>query len=169
MKKSNITLVFVLILCLIIITACSKNVGQDVEGLKLDTINGQSQLDIPSYMGIYNAIDFNFNSDNKGVVTIYTNAEKDDEGDFMWDDSNKFMVVVEIKDKSYILMEEELVSLGMPHVDVFEDAYGKLHIILNDKRTAVYKVYDHEYNVKNSTFDRFSLLNFEGINYFGGI
>lgn len=169
MKKSNITLIFVLILCLISITACSKDAGQDVESLKVDTINGQSQLEIPSYMGIYNAIDFNFNDDNKGVVTIYTNAEKDDEGDFMWDDSNKFMIVVEINDKSFILMEEEVISLGIPHVDVLEDTDGKLHIILNDKRTAVYKVYDHEYNVQNSTFDRYLILNFEGINYFGSI
>ena len=70
--------------------------------------------------------EFDFNGDNiMEKVNTYTNAAKDEKGEIMWDDGQRWLIVVHSENKDYILFDD-YVQLGQINSYVYtidEDFY----------------------------------------------
>ncbi|MEA4816407.1 hypothetical protein SDC9_169653 [bioreactor metagenome] len=117
---------------------------------------------------LYSSIIFQLEGE-ESYVKIFTSAEKDSSGNFLFDDSNKFFISTSIGENSYVLLEEENIQLGRPKINVFEDSNGALHIILSDIRTAQYNVYEFVYDSKDQILNKTTVMENAGINYWGEI
>ena len=67
---------------------------------------------------------------------------------------------------SYVFLDE-MIQLGIPEADIWEDEQEKMHIVLRDVRTARYKVSDFVFNPEEKKFIGSDVLDGEGINYIG--
>ena len=66
-------------------------------------------------------------------------------------------------------MFDEQVQLGVPASDVWTDTDSQLHIVIRDVRTARYRITDYVYNQENQQFEGRFVMDYDGINYWGGI
>lgn len=122
----------------------------------------------PGQLNLYRDMEFQYGGED-GRVLIYTSAEEDSGGVWMWDDSQSFTILAVIGENTYVLFGEEKVQLGFPEVDVFEDVDGVLHFVLRDVRTAQYKVYDFIYDEQEECLEGTLVMEYPGVNYWGGI
>ncbi len=88
------------------------------------------------------------------------------DGELALDDRGYFMIQAVSGEESYVLFDE-MVQLGVPEADVWIDAQEKLHIVLRDVRTALYRVTDFIYAPENKEFIGTDLLYADAINYIG--
>ena len=88
------------------------------------------------------------------------------DGELALDDRGHFMIQAVSGEESYVLFDE-MVQLGVPEADVWIDAQEKLHIVLRDVRTALYRVTDFIYAPENKEFIGTDLLYADAINYIG--
>lgn len=103
----------------------------------------------------------------KGEICIYTSAECDEDGEFMFDDGQEFYIYAHINDYYYTIFEKEHVQIGTPEVLVYEDFEEGLHIVLTDVRTA--KLSMVEYIFSDDTLLQNILIDNSGGNYIGKI
>ena len=63
------------------------------------------------------------------------------DGELTMDDSCRFLIQAVSGEDSYVFLDE-MIQLGIPEADIWEDEQEKMHIVLRDVRTARYKVSD---------------------------
>ncbi|MDO5726016.1 MAG: hypothetical protein Q4P29_06940 [Tissierellia bacterium] len=77
-------------------------------------------------------------------VSMFTNAQKDDTGHFMWDDGNEFLILARMENEDYVLFEER-VQLGQPEFYVFNED-NIFHIAILESSTAHLSFKDYTLN-----------------------
>ena len=84
------------------------------------------------------------------TIALYTSAEKDSKGEIMWDDGQNWLLIVQGKDKDYILFNDYL-QLGNIkfHVYTSDDI---LHINTVETTTAGIKVSDYKFDNGTNRF-----------------
>ena len=103
---------------------------------------------------------------NEWYVDFYTSAVQDSDGEFALDDSNRFFIRICSTADQYVIFDE-YVQLGIPEVDVFEDASGSLHVVLKDVRSSHYEVTDFAFDNRSYGFNRNTLIEKQAVNYLG--
>ena len=88
------------------------------------------------------------------------------DGELTMDDRNRFLIQAVSGDASYIFLDE-MIQLGVPEADVWVDEQDKLHIVLRDVRTAIYRVTDFVFNPAEKEFIGTDVLDGEGVNFIG--
>ena len=108
---------------------------------------------------IYQEFFYDFNGDDfEDHIVLYTSAEKDKNGEFMWDDGQHWSLVVEIDDKKYDLystylhgdMEFDMIELYkgeevIPSVRLSVNGWAGIQIYHYDYKNGVFesqKMYD---------------------------
>lgn len=64
-----------------------------------------------------------FSDNNKADICLYTSAQKDSDGEFMWDDGNQWVLEVKMKD-TYTLLDK-YVQMGKVNIIVGGDEKGE--------------------------------------------
>lgn len=119
-----------------------------------------------SEMNVFYELNTSDFSQDINSVEIYTNAEVDENGEFLWDDGHEFLVVARSDNGDYKLFEERI-QHGSIKVNVFlEDDIFKLSLF--DYGTAHIRFIIFEFNddhfIKNSLYEGTGNINMIGNN-----
>lgn len=106
-------------------------------------------------------IDFNGDG-KKETISMYTTAQRDDNGEMMWDDGQKWFLLINDEDDEYVLFDD-YVQLGTLEFWVFtsKDDY---HIMTLQTGSAVLKLSDYTYDHEKGSFVKKDIFNPEFLN-----
>lgn len=104
--------------------------------------------------------------DSQWELQIYVQEDMLIDGELTMDDSCRFLIQAVSGEDSYVFLDE-MIQLGIPEADIWEDEQEKMHIVLRDVRTARYKVSDFVSIQEEKKFIGSDVLDGEGINYIG--
>lgn len=121
----------------------------------------------PEGMTLYTSLPF-FCGENEWELRMYVTEGMVIDGELALDDLCRFQIRAVSGEKVYILFDEQ-VQLGVPASDVWTDTDNQLHIVIRDVRTARYRITDYVYNQENQQFEGRFVMDYDGINYWGGI
>lgn len=93
-------------------------------------------------------------------ITMYTRAEKDKNGNIMWDDGQDWMVLVEGKDKDYILFND-YVQLGTIQLFIYT-IDNDFYIATIQTGTANLKMTEYKFNRESKEFEATVNFNTSG-------
>ena len=94
------------------------------------------------------------------TVAMYTDAEKDPEGNIMWDDGQNWKIVVEGQDKSFVLFDQYLQLSSLEYfVYQVEDDF---HISIINSGTANLTLTDYRYIQDKEVFEKVVKSDTEG-------
>lgn len=103
------------------------------------------------------------NGDGKEeTIELYTTAQRDSKGEIMWDDGQKWFLIVKDKDKEYVLFDE-YVQLGTLEFWVY-DSRGESHIVTLQTGSAVLKLSDYVYDWEKDCYVKKDIFNPEYLN-----
>lgn len=83
-------------------------------------------------------------------ITLYTDAEQDEDGEWMFDDGHQWTLIAEVDEQVYKLFDERI---QMADLDL--NIYTKdedLHVILSQSSTAGFQVLDYTFDTESNTF-----------------
>lgn len=85
-------------------------------------------------------------------ISMYTTAEKDPEGNIMWDDGQNWTIAIEGKERDFIIFDDylQLASLEFFVYTIDEDFY----ISTVNSGTANLTLTDYKYDKENNTFEK---------------
>ena len=81
----------------------SPNATEEAEYKTIEKTDNNSYKDMNKYQDCFYDFD---HDDVEESVTLYTSAQKDSDGEFMWDDSQNWILAVEGNNGNYILYDE---------------------------------------------------------------
>ncbi len=93
-------------------------------------------------------------------ISLYTSAEEDNNGEFMFDDGQNWKLIVHDKDGDYELFND-YVQLGQPSFDLAQ-LDEDLYIFLNLKQSANIEVKKFKFDDKNKNFILIDSLGLDG-------
>ena len=96
------------------------------------------------------------------TIELYTTAQRDSKGEIMWDDGQKWFLIVKDKDKEYVLFDE-YVQLGTLEFWVY-DSRGESHIVTLQTGSAVLKLSDYVYDSGKDCYMKKDIFNPEYLN-----
>ena len=101
-----------------------------------------------------------YGDEEEEKIEMYVDAEKDDEGNIMWDDGQNWKMIVQGNDYSFILFEDylQLSSMDFFVYTIDEDFY----ISTVDSGTANLTMKEYKYNADNETFEKTIKSNTSG-------
>ena len=121
----------------------------------------------PEGMTLYTSLPF-FCGEDEWELRMYVTQGMVIDGGLALDGLCRFQIRAVSGEKVYILFDEQ-VQLGVPASDVWTDTDNQLHIVIRDVRTARYRITDYVYNQENQQFEGRFVMDYDGINYWGGI
>lgn len=119
-------------------------------------------LDI-SFLTLLDSASLDFNEDGKDeIISMYTTAPKDENGKMVWDDGQKWFLIVNNEDTEYVLFDD-YVQLGTLNFWLFSSK-DKQHIMTLQTGSAVLKLSDYMYDNEKGTFVKKEIFNPEFLN-----
>ena len=119
-------------------------------------------LDI-SFLTLLDSASLDFNEDGKDeIISMYTTAPKDENGKMVWDDGQKWFLIVNNEDTEYVLFDD-YVQLGTLNFWLFSSK-DKHHIMTLQTGSAVLKLSDYMYDNEKGTFVKKEIFNPEFLN-----
>ena len=127
-------------------------------------------------MALYSSYPFVYN-DSEWELQKYIQDDMYIDGELYLDDNAHFIIQAISKEKAYILFDEN-VQLGEPSADIWIDLNDRLHVVINDVRTARYRLIDFVYELNNlevnddyrsGVFAGTNIITADGINYLGSL
>lgn len=129
--------------------------GQDLEDtdeLETEIIDYTEDVDLDelTLLDSYSVDIYNDGEDE--TISMYTDAEKDPEGNIMWDDGQTWKIIVEGTDKNFLLFDDylQLASMEFFVYTVDDDFY----ISTISSGTANLTMENYKYNRENETFEK---------------
>ena len=104
-------------------------------------------------------IDFN-NDGYDEIIAMYVAAGRDDKGEIMWDDGQRWVLVVHGDNKDYVLYDD-YVQLGSIEFNVFTED-DDFYIVTKSVRTASLTVTQYEYKKSDDSFIKTVAYNIKG-------
>lgn len=118
-----------------------------------------------SGMTVYKTAKVETSSHGSAVINVYTDAQKDKNGEFMWDDGHQFMLTAEIGGNTYELNVKEHVQLGSLEFMAFEDMGNKgFHVIVKNITGAGIKIKEYVLEEGKTEFTGSSIYDIANIN-----
>lgn len=173
MKKAYIR---ILIICAVIgmigfisiLTACKiksdvSNESQDGDSTKW--ITAADSIDMDGMNLYWQNDNIYFSADINAKISLYVNAEKSEDGTFMFDDGQDWLLVMETSLGDYPLFPRKYVQLGRVSCAVFNDSNDISHVFVTIKQTAGYVLYDCVFDDCVKAFKVVPVYNAEDINF----
>lgn len=118
-----------------------------VEEIKsADTISLDGLTTLDEYI-----IDFNEDGHDE-KINMYVAAERGPDGEIMWDDGQRWVLVVHGENKDYVLYDD-YVQLGTINFNVLTND-DDFYITTTSIRTASFTVNQYKYNIENDSFEK---------------
>lgn len=120
-----------------------------------------------SDLTLLDSVKVDIDNDNKEeIIELYTTAQRDKNGEMMWDDGQKWFLLVHDEDKEYILFDE-YVQIGTLEFWVFTSK-NDYHILTLQTGSAVLKLSDYTYDIERESFVKKDIFNPEFLNVIHG-
>jgi len=135
-------------------------------------INPADSIDL-SGMNLYWQDDnLYFPEDNGAKLSLYVDAEKGDDGNFLYNDAHNWLLVMETSFGDYPLFPRKYLQLGKVEYAAFNefgsDAYDIFHVLVTVRQSAGYEIYDCIFNADSKAFQIAPVYNISNINPVGG-
>ncbi len=154
MKKS-ILIVMIMVLALVAFGCTTKEpieepVDEPTDNPTEVIIEPTDKVDVGN-LTVLDEFEFDFDNDDEAEkIALLTAAQKDSNGEVMWDDGQDWMLVVQDTDKDYVLVNE-YVQLGRIDFNVFT-ADEDFYISTLSPRTASLTLNLYKYDKGNDSF-----------------
>lgn len=113
-------------------------------------IKSQDKVDI-SNLTLLDQYIYDFNLDGfDEKISMYTAAQKDEKGNIMWDDGQRWLFVVEGKDQDYVLFDD-YVQIGTINYHIYTEN-DEFNILTSHVGTANLTLSNYKYNNKDQIF-----------------
>ncbi len=99
---------------------------------------------------------------NEEIIELYTTAERDSSGEVLWDDGQKWFLIVKDEDREYVLFDE-YVQLGVLDYWIFSSK-DECHIVTLQTGSAVFKLSEYSYVDDKDAFMKKEIYNPEFLN-----
>jgi hypothetical protein len=136
---------------------------QNEKNADIEKIAASDDIDFNG-MHIYWQTDVSVNSEENAVLSLFVNAEKNANGEFVLDDGNEWLLLMKYKSGDYPLFPRQYVQLGKVSCDVFFDNADILHILITVAQGANHKIYDCFFDNESNEIWSKSIYNAENIN-----
>jgi len=131
-----------------------------VDSIDLDGMNLISQTD-----NLY------FVADSNAKISLYVRAEKNDDGEFVFDDGQDWLLVVETSFGYFPLFPRAYLQLGRIDYTVFNaysgNAYDIFHVLVTKTQGAGIEMYEAIFNSDEQAFQVTPVYQYKNINYMG--
>lgn len=112
-------------------------------------------------LSILDEFDFDFDNDgNEEKFAMYSAAQRDLNGEIVWDDGQDWLFVVHDSDKDYVLVDE-YVQLGSTNFNIYT-IEEEFYIATYSGRTASLTLNIYHFNKENDTFEMTTPFNTKG-------
>lgn len=135
-------------------TGDSRN-GNTHNPVNTGTVQGMTLL-------VQQSIDID-NDGKEEKIEMYTSATKNNSGEVMWDDMNKWLLVLNKSDKIFKLFDGDI-QLGKLDFWVYSDEKSGFHIASIITRGESIQMTDHLYDITKNDFISSEILNIKDIN-----
>lgn len=146
-------------------TAEIAEAAETAESPEFTVIQGITDTSAPEGMALAETLPF-FQGDQEWKLEYYVQEDMLADGELALDDLCRFQIRAVSSDSAYVLFDDQ-VQLGVPAADVWTDEENRLHIVIRDTRTALYRITDFVYEEERDVFCGQETVNQEGINYWG--
>jgi len=128
----------------------SRGIGEGEGAVENEPIFPSNKLAIEDYT-ILDSYDYDIDGDGEEeTIALYTTAQRDSNGEIMWDDGQVWLLAVHDSDKDYELYNNYL-QLGSLQFYVFTSA-DSFHITTVENTTAGLKLVDYIFNKEDNSF-----------------
>jgi len=120
---------------------------------------------------IHRSENLNFSADANAKLSLYVNAAKGSDGQFLFDDGQDWLLIAEMFLRHYPLFPRKFVQLGRVHYAAFYEfggeAYDIFHVLVTVTQSAGYEIYDCIFDNDKKAFRVEPVYLAEGINPVG--
>lgn len=142
-------------------------VSQGQEDTAEEAVFLEPAVEAPEGMALYESCPF-FYEDEEWQLQMFAQEDMVIDGELALDDRCSFLIRIERPEGTYTLFSDT-VQLGVPSADIWIDTENKLHIVIQDIRTARYQITDYVYDKEQDGFLGRNVLAGDGINYAGSV
>jgi len=112
---------------------------------------------------LLDSTDVDLNGDGKDeIIELYTTAQRDSSGEVLWDDGQKWFLIVKDKNKEYVLFDE-YVQLGVLDYWIFTSK-DECYMVTLQTGSAVFKLSEYSYVDQKDAFVKKDMYNPEFLN-----
>lgn len=123
-------------------------------------IKPQAKLDLDNLTLLDQYLyDFNLNGFEE-EISMYTSAQKDPDGNVMWDDGQRWVFIIEGEDEDYVLFDG-YVQIGKIDFHIYTED-NKFNILTSQVGTANLTLFNYEYNDENGVFEKTKVFDTSG-------
>lgn len=121
----------------------------------------------PEQMALHTALSIS-DGEEEWEFRVYAQEDMVVDGELFLDDRCRFQIRA-VSDTGVYVLFDETVQLGVPAGDVWTDTEGRLHVVIREAQSARYRITDYVYDEESETFLGETVLDGEGINYWGTV
>ena len=116
---------------------------------------------------------FQFTADENAILSLYVKADKDDDGGFIFDDGQDWLLVMKTSLGYYELFQRQYLQLGKVFVTVYNGwndeskKYDITNVLVTVEQGAGHKIYNLIFNNELKAFRIESILDVQNINFMG--
>ena len=99
---------------------------------------------------VHSSPDIPLSNDDNAKISIYTDAYKTPDGEFLYDDGHDWMLLMETSSGYYPLFPRKYVQLGSISCSVFLD--NTLHVLVTEQWGSSYQIYDCIFDSDRNAF-----------------
>ena len=125
-------------------------------------------------MNLYWQLDyFQFAADENAMLSLYVKAEKDDDGSFVFDDGQDWLLVMKTTLGNYELFPRQYIQLGKVSATVYNawneesSQYDITHVLVTVGQGAGYKISDFIFDHEQRAFRVELIYDAQDINFMG--
>lgn len=162
MKKIKTVCILSICIILVALSACQSNTPTE------EWIKTASDLDMNGMNLYWQRDNIQFIGDDNAKLSIYVNAEKNENGELIFDDGQDYMLLMETSLGVYPLFPRQYVQLGGVSCIVYNDYVDNdtvSHVLVTVEQTAGYQLYDCVFDSKKEAFKKIPVYEAKGINF----
>lgn len=140
-----------ILLFLALSSGCTPSAGEIANPEKPIVIAAEKKFNTDN-LTLLDSATLDINQDGKDeIISMYTRAEKDSQGEVMWDDGQDWIILVEGEDKDYVLFND-YVQIGS--IDFFVYTIDdSVYISTIQSGTALLKLTEYKFNRDKEEFE----------------
>lgn len=137
-------------------------------GDSIDWIVPSNDIDMDGFHLFWRCDNVQLADDKSAALSIYVKAEVSDSGEFLFDDGQDWLVLMETSSGDYPLFPRQYVQLGGVSCAVFNDYAGDetvSHVVVTVRQTAGYQIYDCVFDSEKAAFAAVPVYDAQAVNF----
>lgn len=136
-----------------------KSMEQEIDD-EFEEITSQSKVDLEN-LTLLDEYLYDFNLDGfEEKISMYTSAQRDPDGNIMWDDGQRWLFIAEGRDEDYVLFDD-YVQIGTIDFHIYTED-EKFNILTSNVGTANLTLNNYEYDDEKEIFKKTNFFNTSG-------